>query len=101
MSVSQLQVPARLGWWRRLSPASFGLAGLTALIVWAAVAVLLRQGQLQAVLSAGRAELAAPLLIALVVGTGICERFWPADAARSWPAATSRTRASWPCTPSW
>ena len=79
MSVSQLQVPARLGWWRRLSPASFGLAGLTALIVWAAVAVLLRQGQLQAVLSAGRAELAAPLLIVLVVGTGICERFWPAE----------------------
>jgi sterol desaturase/sphingolipid hydroxylase (fatty acid hydroxylase superfamily) len=79
MSVSQLQVPARPGWWRRLSPASFGLAGLTALIVWAAVAALLRQGQLQAVLSAGRAELAAPLLIALVVGTGICERFWPAE----------------------
>ena len=43
MSVSQLQVPVRLGWWRRLSPASFGLAGLTALIVWAAVAALLRQ----------------------------------------------------------
>ena len=79
MSVSQLQVPVRLGWWRRLSLASFGLVGLTALIVWAGVAVLLRQGQLQSVLSAGRAELAAPLLIALVVGTGICERFWPAE----------------------
>jgi sterol desaturase/sphingolipid hydroxylase (fatty acid hydroxylase superfamily) len=79
MSVSQLQVPARTGWWRRLSPASFGLAGLTALMVWAAVVALLRQGQLRAVLSAGRGELAAPLLIALVVGTGICERIWPAE----------------------
>jgi sterol desaturase/sphingolipid hydroxylase (fatty acid hydroxylase superfamily) len=79
MSVSQLQVPARAGWWRRLNPASFGLAGLTALIVWAAVVALLRQGQLQSVLSAGRGELAAPLLIALVVGTGICERIWPAE----------------------
>ena len=62
-----------------MSPASFCLAGLTALIVWAAVVALLRQGQLQAVLSAGRGELAAPLLIALVVGTGICERIWPAE----------------------
>jgi hypothetical protein len=31
------------------------------------------------VLSAGRAELAAPLLVALVVATGICERIWPAE----------------------
>ena len=30
-------------------------------------------------LSAGRAELAAPLLVALVVVTGICERIWPAE----------------------
>ena len=30
-------------------------------------------------LSAGRAELAAPLLVALVVATGICERIWPAE----------------------
>ena len=30
-------------------------------------------------LSAGRAELAAPLLVALVVGTGIGERIWPAE----------------------
>ena len=64
---------------QRISPASFALAGLTALIVWVAVATLLRQGQLASVLSAGRAELAAPLLIALVVGTGICERIWPAE----------------------
>jgi hypothetical protein len=58
-------------WWRRLCLASFVLAGITALLVWVAVAELLRQGHLGAVLSAGRAELAAPLLAALVVGTGI------------------------------
>jgi sterol desaturase/sphingolipid hydroxylase (fatty acid hydroxylase superfamily) len=79
MSVSQLEVGVRLAWWRRLCPSSFALAGITALIVWVAVAALLRQGRLEAVLSAGRAELAAPLLVALVVATGICERIWPAE----------------------
>ena len=78
MSVSQLQLP-RLAWWRRLCSSSFVVAGITALILWAAVADLLRQGQLGTVLSAGRTELAAPLLIALVVATGICERVWPAE----------------------
>jgi hypothetical protein len=81
MAVQQIQVRAgsRPTWWRRLSPASFVLAGLTALIVWAAVASLLGQGRLGEVLGAGRAELAAPLLVALVVVTGICERLWPAE----------------------
>ena len=69
----------RPGWWRRLCPASLVLAGVTALVLWAAVTVLLRQGRLGTVLSAGRAELAAPLLVALVVATGICERIWPAE----------------------
>ena len=78
MSVSQLQVP-RLTWRRRLCSSSFAVAGLTALILWVAVADLLGQGHLGTVLSAGRAELAAPLLIALVVATGICERIWPAE----------------------
>lgn len=32
------------------------------------------------VLSAGRAELAAPLLAGLVVATALCERLWPAEA---------------------
>ena len=49
------------------------------LVLWVAVAGLLRQGSLETVLSAGRAELAAPLLVALVVATGICERIWPAE----------------------
>jgi len=78
VSVSQLQVP-RLTWRRRLCSSSFAVAGLTALILWVAVADLLGQGHLGTVLSAGRAELAAPLLIALVVATGICERIWPAE----------------------
>jgi sterol desaturase/sphingolipid hydroxylase (fatty acid hydroxylase superfamily) len=79
VSISQLQVRVRLAGRRRLCPPSFVLAGITALVVWAAVAALLRQGRLEAVLSAGRAELAAPLLVALVVATGICERIWPAE----------------------
>jgi sterol desaturase/sphingolipid hydroxylase (fatty acid hydroxylase superfamily) len=69
----------RLAWRRRLCLSSFALAGITALILWVAVADLLRQGRLATVLSAGRAELAAPLLVALVVATGICERLWPAE----------------------
>jgi sterol desaturase/sphingolipid hydroxylase (fatty acid hydroxylase superfamily) len=84
VSATQAEVSApaisdRVAWWRRLSPASFALAGITVLILWAAVADLLRQGHLGAVLSAGRAELAAPLLVALVVATAICERIWPAE----------------------
>ena len=78
MSVSPIQVRVRPTW-RRLCLSSFVLAGITALILWAAVANLLRQGQLESVLSAGRGELAAPLLITLVVATGICERIWPAE----------------------
>jgi sterol desaturase/sphingolipid hydroxylase (fatty acid hydroxylase superfamily) len=65
--------------WRRLCLSSFALAGVTAVLVWVAVTALLRQGQLETVLSAGRAELAAPLLVALVVVTGICEQIWPAE----------------------
>jgi sterol desaturase/sphingolipid hydroxylase (fatty acid hydroxylase superfamily) len=70
---------AASAWWRRLCPSSFAVAGVTAVVLWAAVAHLLPQGHLESVLSAGRAELAAPLLIALVVLTGICERVWPAE----------------------
>jgi sterol desaturase/sphingolipid hydroxylase (fatty acid hydroxylase superfamily) len=65
--------------WRRLKLSSFVLAGVTILIVWVAVASLLKQGRLEFVLSAGRAELAAPLLVGLVVLIGISERIWPAE----------------------
>jgi sterol desaturase/sphingolipid hydroxylase (fatty acid hydroxylase superfamily) len=75
--VRQIEVPARLA--RRLNPASFVLAGVTALLLWVAVTGLLGQESLGTVLSAGWAELAAPLLVGLVVGTGICERIWPAE----------------------
>lgn len=75
----QGQAGVRLGWWRRLCLSSLVLAGITAWVLWVAVAGLLRQGGLGTVLSAGRAELAAPLLVALVVATGICERIWPAE----------------------
>jgi sterol desaturase/sphingolipid hydroxylase (fatty acid hydroxylase superfamily) len=76
VSVLQSQVRARA---TRLSAPSFALAAVTVGVLWAAVADLLRQGRLEAVLSAGRAELAAPLLVVLVVATGICERIWPAE----------------------
>jgi hypothetical protein len=76
-AVRQIEVPARLG--RRLRPASFVLAGVTVFLLWVAVTGLLRQGSLGLVLSAGWAELAAPLLVGLVVVTGIGERFWPAE----------------------
>src|SRR5215467_15161188 len=79
VSASQIQMRAGTIWWRRLCPSSFVLAGITAVVVWVAVAELLRQGRLETVLSAGRAELAAPLLVVLVVVTGICERIWPAE----------------------
>ena len=69
----------RLAWLRRLCPSSLVLAGVTVLVLWVAVDGLLPQGRLESVLSAGRAELAAPLLAALVVATGICERIWPAE----------------------
>jgi sterol desaturase/sphingolipid hydroxylase (fatty acid hydroxylase superfamily) len=76
VTVLPSQVRARA---TRLNGASFALAGVTIGVLWAAVADLLRQGRLEAVLSAGRAELAAPLLVVLVVVTGICERIWPAE----------------------
>jgi len=80
VSASQIQVRASgTAWRQRLCPSSFVLAGVTVLVLWVAVAGLLRQGRLGTVLGAGRAELAAPLLVALVVATGVCERIWPAE----------------------
>lgn len=84
MSISQVLMEARargvpLAWWRRLSLSSLAVAGITVLVLSVAVAELLRQGRLETVLSAGLAELAAPLLVVLVVGTAICERLWPAE----------------------
>jgi sterol desaturase/sphingolipid hydroxylase (fatty acid hydroxylase superfamily) len=77
VAAGQIEAPVRVA--RRLSPASFALAAVTVVLLWAAVARLLREGSLTAVLSAGWAELAAPALIGLVIVTGICERIWPAE----------------------
>jgi hypothetical protein len=71
--------PVRRPRWQRLCLSSFLLTGLTGLILWAAVDALVRQGGLGTVLAAGQAEMAAPLLVALVVATGICERICPAE----------------------
>jgi sterol desaturase/sphingolipid hydroxylase (fatty acid hydroxylase superfamily) len=79
VTASHVLVRARLAWWRRLCPSSFVLAGITVFLVWVAIAALLSQGRLETALSAGRAELAAPLLVALVVVTAVCERLWPAE----------------------
>jgi len=70
---------AGLSWRRRACASSVALAAVTGVVLWVAVAALLRQGRFEIVLSAGRAELAAPLLVALVVATGMCERIWPAE----------------------
>ena len=64
---------------RRLLASSFALAGVTVVLVWTGVAELLRQGRLEIVLRAGWAELAAPVLVTLVVAAGVCERIWPAE----------------------
>ena len=101
MSVSQLEVPVRLARWRRLCLSSFVLAGITALILWAALDDLLTQGGLGTVLSAGRAELAAPLLSRWWWRRGCASGYGQPNAVRCWPAVMSRTRAIWPCTPSW
>jgi sterol desaturase/sphingolipid hydroxylase (fatty acid hydroxylase superfamily) len=79
IAAGQAPRPRAVARWQRLCLSSFALAAITACILGAAVADLLRQGNLETVLSAGRAELAAPLLVALVVATGICERIWPAE----------------------
>ena len=84
VSVSQVRAwagegAARPGRLRRLRPASFALATVTVVIVWSGIAELLRQGRLGTVLQAGWAELAAPILVTLVVATGIAERIWPAE----------------------
>jgi sterol desaturase/sphingolipid hydroxylase (fatty acid hydroxylase superfamily) len=79
LAVADGQSAARTLWWQRLCLPSFGLAVLTVAIGWVAISGLTRQGRLETVLSAGWAELAAPLLVVLVVVTGICERIWPAE----------------------
>jgi sterol desaturase/sphingolipid hydroxylase (fatty acid hydroxylase superfamily) len=86
VSAAQFQVGGRTGMrgasWRRLCPTSLLVAAITGVIVWAAVSYLLTRGSLESTLSAGRAELAAPVLIGLVVATALCEQVWPAERHR-------------------
>jgi sterol desaturase/sphingolipid hydroxylase (fatty acid hydroxylase superfamily) len=64
---------------RRLYLPSFTVAALTGWVVWVAAAGLHEQGGLGAALAAGRAELAAPALVVLIVLAVACERKWPAE----------------------
>ena len=71
------QAGVRLAWWRRLCPSSLFLAGLTVLVLWVAVARLLRQGRLGscALGRPGRARRSP----GAVVAAGMCERIRPAE----------------------
>jgi sterol desaturase/sphingolipid hydroxylase (fatty acid hydroxylase superfamily) len=64
---------------RRLYLPSFAVAGATGWVVSVAVRNLEHQGRLGSVLSAGRAELAAPGLVGLIVLAVVSEQLWPAD----------------------
>lgn len=64
---------------RRLYLPSVAVAAATGLVVVVAVRHLERHGNLGAVLSGGRAELAAPGLVALIVLAVGCEQIWPAE----------------------
>jgi sterol desaturase/sphingolipid hydroxylase (fatty acid hydroxylase superfamily) len=64
---------------RALYVPTFVVAGVTGWIVWVAVTGLERNGALGRVLSSGRAELAAPGLVVLIVAALACEQVWPAE----------------------
>ncbi|HEY6429582.1 MAG TPA: hypothetical protein VIX84_20330, partial [Acidimicrobiales bacterium] len=63
-----------------LAPATFGVAAATGLVLYEAVATLLRGHGLGSTLAAGWAELVAPGFVALVLAAVVCERRWPAEA---------------------
>jgi sterol desaturase/sphingolipid hydroxylase (fatty acid hydroxylase superfamily) len=58
---------------------TFAMAAVTGWVVWVAVTGLERNGALGRELSSGRAELAAPGLVVLIVGALVCEQVWPAE----------------------
>jgi sterol desaturase/sphingolipid hydroxylase (fatty acid hydroxylase superfamily) len=64
---------------RRVYLPGLVLAGITAALVWLAIETLSRSQSLGRVLAAGRAELVAPVVVALVAGVTVCERLWPAQ----------------------
>jgi sterol desaturase/sphingolipid hydroxylase (fatty acid hydroxylase superfamily) len=68
---------------RRAYFPSFAIAAATGLVVWVAVLDLDRHSDAGAVLSGGRAELAAPGLVVLILVAVGCERIWPAERRRA------------------
>ena len=63
----------------RLRVASLLYAAATGWVAWHAAIGLARRGALGSSLAAGRAELAAPTLIGLLLVVLVCERLWPAE----------------------
>jgi ornithine lipid hydroxylase len=64
---------------RRLYGPAFIVVGLTVWLVWMAVSALGRDHTLGSALGAGWAALVAPMVLALVAATLVCERIWPAE----------------------
>jgi len=62
---------------------SIGLGAGTAWLLWVGVTTLERDGTLRATLAAGRAEIAAPLILGVVAVVLVCERVWPAERRRA------------------
>jgi sterol desaturase/sphingolipid hydroxylase (fatty acid hydroxylase superfamily) len=77
-TVAPLATGAR-SWARRLYPPAFVLAGVTGWLLWTGVSSTEQHGSLGPVLAAGRAELVAPMVLAVVAVTLVCERCWPAE----------------------
>lgn len=66
-------------WWRRLYLPALAVAGTTTWLLWIGADTLHRSGRLGAGLAAGRAELIAPMVGALIAVIVVCERCWPAE----------------------
>jgi sterol desaturase/sphingolipid hydroxylase (fatty acid hydroxylase superfamily) len=58
---------------------SLVLAGVTAWLLWTGLTTLQRSDSVWSGLAAGRAELVAPAVVALIALTLACERRWPAE----------------------
>jgi len=64
---------------RRLNLATLFLAIGSAWLVWIGVGTLARSGGVGTGLAAGRAQLVAPMIVALTAVIVVCERIWPAE----------------------
>ncbi len=66
-------------WAGRVYLPSVLLAGGSAWLLWTGVGALERNGSLGSTLAAGRAELVAPMVVAVTALILVCERCWPAE----------------------